>query len=505
MLTRKLLLLSTLTTTALPVANAFSSTGTPSVLTNSCGSISTFSTSFTTRLTNDEHTTPHYDDSSSNSNTNIIFKKAARRLKRKLRNIDANEESSANKRRSLRFNYDCSVLSTKKLYCENNADEEVDMLSTELTKPAHKAVLLIQPIGVGIGRWYYDRLLRALQSNEFISDEALEDISFVAPDLLGCGTASRPDVIVMHETDEKEEVGIGSSLGTTNIMSFQGNLPLLTVRDWADQLVSLMCDFDDSIASSSIEWTIVANGGCVPICLEIGRRYVSENVSKSSYVSPSKISSLILTAPPRLSGLLMDKPVLNKTLKSYKTLCGIVGKAFWWYSLRRNGAFIQNFSEKNLAANKETLGEQWQPTCVETAKSNDGFSRFSTFAFLSGALQGGCSDSLGALKGKLPIYVVQGRDTRKNPTRSWFWVRRRKGRRNYERVVAENSSLFSPEMSLSEFLGQNGNDGTEKMVGGRRCIAHEDAVGFASALIDLISIETQKPEVLFNLGTWQVL
>jgi len=436
-------------------------------------------------------------------------------------------------------------LGTENSNGQQNTNKETRPSTTK--QQMHKAVLLIQPIGVGIGRWYYDQLLQALQSNKKLlsmllgaDDDEEQHISFLAPDLLGCGTASRPDVMTMNddeaiinEVNDMEEGGYGSSsqtIVTTVPVPIQSNLPLLTVCDWANQLVSLMRDFEGNIAATNssvvVEWTIVANGGCVPICLEIGRRHVLEQQQHASNSNPSDdilppantISSLILTAPPRLSGLLMDKPSPNSTLKSYKTLCGIVGKAFWWYSLRRDGAFIQKFSVKNLAAHEDTLGEQWLPKCVETARSMDGYSRFSTFSFLSGSLQGGCAEALDVLRGKLPIYVIRGRDTRKNPTRSWFWARRQNenAARKKEKNIGQSTSVSYPEISLSEFLKQNGNDGTEKMVRGRRCVAHEDAQGFGNALIDFISMDKHKSKhadettsknsstIFYNLGTWQL-
>ena len=55
--------------------------------------------------------------------------------------------------------------------------------------PSTTAVLLVHPIGVGIGRWYYSRLLASLA-------ERYGDIGhrlvFLAPDLLGSATASGP-------------------------------------------------------------------------------------------------------------------------------------------------------------------------------------------------------------------------------------------------------------------------------------------------------------------------
>ena len=322
---------------------------------------------------------------------------------------------------NVKFDYDCDVLHI-------SSEREIAAGGKK-----HRCVLLIQPIGVGIGRWYYERLL-----NEFESRGASfqESFSIIVPDLLGSGTASRPYISKQDEDDFQ-------IINTT--------MPLLTVQDWSNQLCSLMKSFEEELQYNEVEWMVVANGGCVPISLELGKRSVTQSSRQIL-----NISKLCLTAPPRLSALLSSLSSFEKRTKSYKTLCGVAGSFFWWYSLRNSGKFIQNFSEKNLMAKKGNMGENWCPQCVHTAKSYEGYSKYSTFSFLAGSLQGGCQDTFDVLgQSALPISVIRGSDTRKNPARSWFWKKK--------------SGSDDEEETLSSFLQKNGNDGKEIFVGGRRC------------------------------------
>ena len=262
-------------------------------------------------------------------------------------------------------------------------------------------VLLIPPIGVGIGRWYYDRLLKSLATG--VSSQDCQELYFLAPDLLASGSAAQPSIIGSNKNVER--------------------LPLFQVRDWSSQLISLMQSYDSSISKNSglpIEWCIVSNGGCSPIALDIAHQSLKYNdkFDKFGKNSVPRVTSVILSAPPRLSFFLNPSSPIEKIMSSYKTLCGIAGKAFWWYALRKKGKFLQSFSEKNLAASAETLGPDWQSKCYETAKSNNGMSKYSTFAFLAGSLNGGCKEILQELgQAQLPIDIISGGDRRKNPAR----------------------------------------------------------------------------------------
>ena len=56
---------------------------------------------------------------------------------------------------------------------------------------------------------------------------------------------------------------------------------------------------------------------------------------------------------------------------------------------------------------------------------------------------------------------------------SWLWQKRKK-------------AAGEEDTRLADYLQQNGNRGMEITVGGRRCPAHEDAKGFAEALVTFL-------------------
>ena len=305
-----------------------------------------------------------------------------------------------------------------------------------------RAYLLIHPIGVGIGRWYYDRLLSSLRERVAGTTASI----FLAPDLLGSSTASAP-------VDSR---GDGPR-----------TYPLLNITDWSDQVCRLMDDYgrglgDDDDEGRRIEsWTLVTNGGCAPIALSAAAR------------RPGLVSNVVISSPPRLPIFLQSSDP-RAVRKAYSRLCGIVGRLFWWYSLKSEGRFIKSFSEKNLVGNPESLGPDWLPNCLESATLNGGQSRYSTFAFLAGCLQDGCVNSLNALKDSdVKIHFIRGSDKRRNRARSWFW------RRNKKNDEAER------EQTIAEYLRDKGNGGREVSVGGRISLAWEDPDRYAASLLEL--------------------
>jgi hypothetical protein len=394
-------------------------------------------------------------------------------------------------------------------------------------------VLLIQPIGVGIGKWYYNRLLREMNYIYNVQEEEEvegggEEISsssnynndnliFLVPDLIGCGSASNPKKVIQNDI-YSGDTNVNANVNTHTHLPPVKKIPLLQVDDWADQLIDLMVKYeeteipkndnnsnkkninkdDDEIIHNEYNWCIVSNGGCVPIALEIGKRYVQaqkevgrekgerEGDASNDIMIKNTLTNIILSATPSSQSLfsVQDK---EKVQKSYQTLSGLPGSLFWWYALRNNGKFIQNFSEKNLAAKAENLGDSWTPTCVETAKAFEGRSRFSTFAFLAGSLNGDNNERLEVLGGgeekAMRIDVITGGDKRRNRARSWFWEKR--SDKVEEEVRIEKTTLVP-------ILQQNGNGGQEFIVGGRRCPAHEDARGFSQALLKIIAGQSNK-------------
>lgn len=359
----------------------------------------------------------------------------------------------------LRFQYDFDelVLTTD----TSSSAVRVASTSTLTPTPTH-AVMLIHPIGVGIGRWYYDRLMESLENDvSGPNTNVTERTVFLSPDLLGSGSASAP--IAADGTDMLE-------------------LPLLTVSDWSDQLQDLMADYEvrsERKGHPIGQWTVVANGGCSPIALDVARSSVDCTAPFTS-----EVTNVVLSSPPRLP-FFLDSVDSGKVMKSYRTLSGIAGRLFWWYALRKDGNFIQRFSEKNLVGHPESLGGEWTKNCVAVAKLNDGKSRYSTFSFLAGSLQEGCKRSLDVLKSShVKIKFIRGTDKRRNRARSWFWQRRKRRKKLKEKGKSEvkEENKDAAEMTIEQYVKENGNGGNVEFIGGRISLAHEDPRGYAEAL-----------------------
>ena len=328
-------------------------------------------------------------------------------------------------------------------------------------------IMLIHPIGVGIGKWYYDRLLISLR-DRVRGDMGGHRFVFLVPDLLGSATASGP-------TDD-----VGGTIP---------ELPLLNITDWSRQIAHLMAEHEAMSEADGCpvgSWGIVANGGCSPIALQVA-------ASSSSGTAPFKaaLTNVVISSPPKLS-FFLDTADPVRVRNSYRTLSGIAGRLFWWYSLRRNGRFIRNFSERNLVGDPASLGEEWTPHCVRSACLHDGRSRYSTFAFLAGALQDGCAKSLNAMRGRRDVSIdfIRGSDGRRNRAKSWFWSRKRRvggGDPDDEEVAdpIRDDATTLTEGSIQQFVHDNGNGGRELFVAGRISLAWEDPNGYANRLMEL--------------------
>jgi len=367
-------------------------------------------------------------------------------------------------RRAFRKNNNADLQRAKVHHYTYDYDE---MSIGNTTKSVTTAVMLIHPIGVGIGKWYHDRLLSSLRERY---GDIQHRLVFLSPDLLGSATASGP-------MDER-----GDPILT---------VPLLNITDWTDQVTRLMaeCEIESEGAGHVVgSWTVIANGGCSPIALKVA----SDSVRK---VAPFKaaLTNVIVSSPPRLP-FFLEGTDPARVQKSYRTLSGVTGRLFWWYALRRGGRFVQKFSERNLVGDASNLGEEWTPNCLEAAGLFGGMSRYSTFAFLAGALQDGCVESLNALKGSgITIDFIRGTDKRRNRAKSWFWTRKKRNSnaggdssRGSEGIDDANNDEASTEETISQYVSKNGNRGKELLIGGRISLAWEDSGGYAKSVLELL-------------------
>lgn len=349
-------------------------------------------------------------------------------------------------------------------------------------------IMLIHPIGVGIARWYYQRLVSSLVARHARIGARLV---IVVPDLLGSGSACN------------------ATAGTQKF-------PLFNISDWTDQLEALMSTVEIATTSDGgsgkiDHWCVIANGGCSPIALKLAQR---KKLVERTDMSEAPVSNLILSSVPRLSFFLKNETTNDpaKVAKSYRTLSGVPGNLFWWYSCRNDGAFIQTFSEKNLIADPKNLGPNWRPNCCETALSFDGKGKYATFSFLAGTLQDGCLPSLETVKDTpLKIDIIKGVDVRRNRAKSWFWQKPKKKdeknprNTNHEKPEADQASGATAATPASDtdtsntddptnknyetfrdYAEKNGNGGRELVIGGRISLAHEDPEGYADAILQFL-------------------
>lgn len=362
--------------------------------------------------------------------------------------------------------------------------DQVVINSSSTSNIGSTGVMLIHPLGVGIGKWYYNRLLNAFQDySRQQSQKQQQRLVIVSPDLIGSGSGCSPSLTTI--TDDHD--------GAIDDQEFPRKLPLLNISDWTDQLEDLMTKVEEQQPSIN-RWCVVANGGCSPIALQLAQRSLQKATTTTT--TPS-ICNIVLSSVPRLSFFLGPSNTPEKVLKSYTTLCGIVGKLFWWYSCRNQGSFIQKFSEKNLVADPQSLGPYWRSNCYQTAISFQGKSKYSTFAFLAGTLQDGCLDSLNAIlspsptvdstKDMIQVDIIKGRDIRRNQARSWFW---QKNKNETNEKTDNDAPLPSNNgtKTIHEYLIDNGMvHSREIIIGGRISLAHEDPKGYCDAIWNFLS------------------
>ncbi len=280
----------------------------------------------------------------------------------------------------------------------------------------------------------------------------------LSPDLLGSGSACDPRI---------------------DGLAVPKHLPLLNISDWTEQVMDLMMQTES--LQHVDRWCVVANGGSSPIALQVAARSLDQNCSLHK-----PVTNIIISSAPRLP-FFLNSSDSSKVTKAYSRLCGIVGRTFWWYACRKEGKFIQKFSEKNLVASPDNLGDSWRSNCYQTAVSRLGKSRYSTFAFLAGTLQDGCQASLDVLKDKkdiLHIDVIKGRDVRRNQAKSWLWQKSK-------RKSSDEEEVTKPRRTFRDYVEANENGGKEISIGGRVSLAHEDPAGYCDAVLCFLQGDSQ--------------
>lgn len=206
-------------------------------------------------------------------------------------------------------------------------------------------LLLIHPIGVGLGRWFWQRFTTAWYAAGYTS-------AIYNPDLLGCGDSDMPRVAYHPE-------------------------------DWGRQLHYLV---QDRIQEPVV---IVAQGALFPVALACAELF------------PDLIKGIALSGPP--AWRLMTTPTTARVQRvAWNLFDTPLGVAFYGYARRRQ--FLASFSERQLFGRAADIDEDWLNQLQAGAQKLA--SRHAVFAFLSGFWRRDYSEAIAALP--CPTLVIFG-------------------------------------------------------------------------------------------------
>ncbi|MEO0455462.1 MAG: alpha/beta hydrolase [Cyanobacteria bacterium P01_A01_bin.114] len=186
-------------------------------------------------------------------------------------------------------------------------------------------LLLIHPIGVGLGRQFWHPLVNQWQGQN-------RPNTLYAPDLLGCGDSDMPHAAYRPQ-------------------------------DWAAQLSYFLTEIVQQPA------IVVVQGALLPVAVRLCER---PEVS-------ALISGLVLSGPPAWSLMTQPTPVWRQRV-NWNLFDSPLGWGFYQYARRR--AFLASFSTRQLFDRPEDVTDDWLTMLDRGAQ--DMASRHAVFSFLAG-------------------------------------------------------------------------------------------------------------------------
>jgi pimeloyl-ACP methyl ester carboxylesterase len=219
-----------------------------------------------------------------------------------------------------------------------------------LTSPVDPAgsrppLLLIQPIGVGLSRHFWQRFCREWFATGQVN-------SIYNPDLLGCGESAMPAVAYSPE-------------------------------DWAAQLAAFL----QTVVQSPV--IVIVQGASLPIAVDLVQQ------------CPDHVRGLVLAGPPTFSLIDRSTPDWQHRL-SWNLLASPLGTGFYRYA--RRSQFLQSFSVRQLFASSQAVDSEWLEMLQQGA--TDPASRYAVFSFLAGFWRQDYRQSIASIQ--QPTLVVMG-------------------------------------------------------------------------------------------------
>ncbi len=182
-------------------------------------------------------------------------------------------------------------------------------------------LVLVHPIGVGLGREFWLRFVRLWPG----------DNPIYAPDLLGCGQSDLPRAAY-------------------------------TPEDWAQQLHYFIAEEVDRAPIPIVQ------GGCLPIALAL--------IQLGAAV---ELRGLILSGPPAWAVICEPAAAWRQRL-AWNLFDSPLGWAFYQYA--RSRGFLRSFSQKQLFADGSAVDAEWLDMLIAGARPLA--TRHAVFSFLAG-------------------------------------------------------------------------------------------------------------------------
>lgn len=194
-------------------------------------------------------------------------------------------------------------------------------------------LVLVHPIGVGLGRAFWRRFVNAWPGKNPI----------YAPDLLGCGQSDLPRAAY-------------------------------TPEDWARQLLYFIAEEVDR------EPILIVQGGCLPVGLAL-----------LQLRSGVELRGLILSGPPAWGVISEAAPAWQQRL-AWNLFDSPLGWGFYLYA--RSRGFLRSFSKEQLFEWPEAVDTEWVETLADGARSLA--TRHAVFSFLAGYWRQDWRDAIAA-------------------------------------------------------------------------------------------------------------
>mmetsp|Transcript_12957 Transcript_12957/g.39121 ORF Transcript_12957/g.39121 Transcript_12957/m.39121 type:complete len:358 (-) Transcript_12957:1338-2411(-) len=227
------------------------------------------------------------------------------------------------------------------------------------------AIVLVHPIGIGLGSWFWTPLIEALGKTT--------NAEVYAPDLIGCGDS---------EPWRPQERGIF--------------IPL----DYSRQLEEL---WRQEIQRPCV---VVAQGGLAPVAVHFATRQADD------WDGPRNVERVALASPPGWPSLSRGAQSRDNVLRSYAAWSSRVGQAA--YDVLRRRPFVEFFSNAFLFA--ESADDEWLRECCDGATRPG--AENPVFAFNAGIVNvRGLGEEMTAFMTQ-PVLLLEGeRDAKRKPSR----------------------------------------------------------------------------------------